>query len=245
MKEIISIKNLNKSYGVDSVKAVNNLNLSINEGEFFGFLGPNGAGKTTTIRMITGIIESDDGSVEISGLKHSEKSEIHKFIGVVPESRGFYDWMTGEEYLSFFANLYWISGNIEERVLGLLKETDLFKNKNKRIGAYSRGMKQRLGLARALINNPKLLILDEPTLGLDPQGQENIKNLLKDLNSKGVTIFYSSHILSEVEDLCTKVAIINQGELVAQGTVRELKDHTKAKSLTDVFLKLTSSNNND
>ena len=237
MEEIISIKNLDKSYGL--TKAVDNLTLSVSRGEFFGFLGPNGAGKTTTIRMITGIMEPDSGSVEVAGLSHGEKSDAHKFIGVVPESRGFYDWMTGEEYLLFFAELYQIAGS-REKVAKLLEETDLLKNKNKKIGAYSRGMKQRLGLARALVNDPKILILDEPTLGLDPQGQEDIKNLLKKLNLAGVTIFYSSHLLPEVENLCTKVAIINQGKLVAQGTIEELKKRAGAETLTDVFLKLTS-----
>lgn len=241
MTEIISIKKLSKSYGL--VKAVDDLTLSIKDGEFFGFLGPNGAGKTTTIRMITGIMEPDIGNIEVAGLSRSEKTKLHQLIGVVPESRGFYDWMTGEEYLTFFAGLYQISGNVEEKVSRLLAEVDLTKNKSKKIGAYSRGMKQRLGLARALISDPKLLILDEPTLGLDPQGQEDIKSLLKKLNSKGVTVFYSSHLLPEVEDLCTKVAIVNQGKLVAQGTIEELKNRAQAKTLTDVFLKLTKTDN--
>ncbi len=238
MSEIISLKNLSKSYGL--ARAVDDLSLSVKQGEFFGFLGPNGAGKTTTIRMITGAMEPDHGSVEVVGLSQENKQEIHQLIGVVPESRGFYDWMTGEEYLSFFANLYQIEGDRSAKVSNLLEATDLLRNKNKKVGAYSRGMKQRLGLARALINDPKILILDEPTLGLDPQGQEDIKNLLKRLNSDGVTIFYSSHLLQEVENLCTKVAIINHGELVAQGSVADLKSHTKARNLTDVFLKLTT-----
>lgn len=238
MSEIISLKNLSKSYGL--ARAVDDLSLSVKQGEFFGFLGPNGAGKTTTIRMITGAMEPDHGSVEVVGLSQENKQEIHQLIGVVPESRGFYDWMTGEEYLSFFADLYQIESDRSAKVSNLLEATDLLRNKNKKVGAYSRGMKQRLGLARALINDPKILILDEPTLGLDPQGQEDIKNLLKRLNSDGVTIFYSSHLLQEVENLCTKVAIINHGELVAQGSVADLKSHTKARNLTDVFLKLTT-----
>ncbi|MCL5017280.1 MAG: ABC transporter ATP-binding protein [Patescibacteria group bacterium] len=240
MEKIISIKNLNKSYG--AVKAVDNLNLSVDKGEFFGFLGPNGAGKTTTIRILTGMMEPDNGNIEITTLNHGTKSDIHRFLGVIPESRGFYEWMTGEEYLLFFANLYQIEGNAVKKVDELLKKTDLLRSKNKKIGAYSRGMKQRLGLARALINDPKILILDEPTLGLDPQGQEDIKKMLKELNSKGVTIFYSSHILPEVENLCTKVAIIDQGKLVAQGTIQELKDGAKVDTLTEVFLKLTTPN---
>ena len=238
MEEIISIKNISKSYGL--AKAVDNLTLSVSKGEFFGFLGPNGAGKTTTIRMITGIIEPDGGNIEVAGLGRKERLKINKLIGVVPESRGFYDWMTGQEYLSFFAGIYQVGD--KERISKLLEEVDLSKNKNKKISAYSRGMKQRLGLARALINNPELLILDEPTLGLDPQGQEDIKNLLKKLNESGTTIFYSSHLLPEVENLCSRVAIINEGKLMAQGTIPELKASTKSQTLTDVFLTLTKTN---
>jgi ABC-2 type transport system ATP-binding protein len=238
MEEIISIKNISKSYGL--AKAVDNLTLSVNKGEFFGFLGPNGAGKTTTIRMITGIIEPNNGNIEVAGLSRKERLKINKLIGVVPESRGFYDWMTGQEYLSFFAGIYQVSD--KEIISKLMEEVDLSKNKNKKISAYSRGMKQRLGLARALINNPELLILDEPTLGLDPQGQEDIKNLLKKLNEAGTTIFYSSHLLPEVENLCSRVAIINEGKLMAQGTIPELKASTKSQTLTDVFLTLTKTN---
>jgi len=230
MNEVISIINLNKSYG--ATKAVDDLSLSINKGEFLGFLGPNGAGKTTTIRMITGILRPDSGSITV---------ETARTLGVMPESRGFYDWMTAMEYLSFFANLYGIAkGHASERITHLLSKVDLSSNKRKRIGAYSRGMKQRLSLARALINNPQILILDEPTLGLDPQGQEDIQNLLRELNADGATIFYSSHLLHEVSNLCSRIAIINYGRLVAQGTVQELMQMTKSQNLTEVFLTLTN-----
>jgi ABC-2 type transport system ATP-binding protein len=239
MNEIISITSLSKSYG--TTKAVDNLNLSINEGEFFGFIGPNGAGKTTAIRMITGIVNQDSGNITIAGLAKHERQKIASVLGVVPESRGFYDWMTAIEYLSFFANLYSIAkDHASEKIKHLLSQADLTSSKHKRIGAYSRGMKQRLGLARALINDPQILILDEPTLGLDPQGQEDIQNLLKELNSNGVTIFYSSHLLHEVSNLCSRIAIINRGCLVAQGTVQELMQTTKSQTLTEVFLTLTN-----
>jgi ABC-2 type transport system ATP-binding protein len=239
MNEIISITSLSKSYG--TTKAVNNLNLSINEGEFFGFLGPNGAGKTTTIRMITGIVNPDSGNITIAGLARHGRQKIASVLGVVPESRGFYDWMTAIEYLSFFANLYSIAkDHASEKITHLLSQVDLTSSKHKRIGAYSRGMKQRLGLARALINDPQILILDEPTLGLDPQGQEDIQHLLKELNTNGVTIFYSSHLLHEVSNLCSRIAIINRGCLVAQGTVQELMQITKSQTLTEVFLTLTN-----
>jgi ABC-2 type transport system ATP-binding protein len=239
MNDIISITSLNKSYGMN--KAVDNLNLSINEGESFGFIGPNGAGKTTTIRMITGILKPDSGNITIAGLARHEKQKIASVLGVVSESRGFYDWMTAIEYLSFFANLYGIAkDHASEKITHMLSQVDLTSSGRKRIGTYSRGMKQRLGLARALINDPQILILDEPTLGLDPQGQEDIQHLLKELNSNGVTIFYSSHLLNEVSNLCSRIAIINRGRLVAQGTVQELMLTTKSQTLTEVFLTLTN-----
>jgi len=238
INEIISIKGLSKSYG--STRAVDNLSLSVGKGEFFGFLGPNGAGKTTTIRMISGIIKPDSGKITVSGFTENQKEEITRLLGILPESRGFYDWMTATEYLSFFAALYRIpEKQADKKIIQLLEQVDLLKSKEKKIGTYSRGMKQRLGLARTLINDPQLLILDEPTLGLDPQGQVDIQNLLMRLNSQGVTIFYSSHLLHEVSKLCSPVAIINQGRLVAQGTCQELMEKTKSQSLADVFLTLT------
>jgi len=244
MDEVIAITHLSKSYG--KTRAVVDLNLSINKGEFIGFLGPNGAGKTTTIRMITGILKPDGGSITVAGLDGHDRINTARILGVVPESRGFYDWMTAREYLLFFANLYGLEkAAASQRITHLLSQVDLSRNKQKKIGAYSRGMKQRLGLARALINNPQILILDEPTLGLDPQGQEDIENLLKELNSRGVTIFYSSHLLHEVSNLCSRIAIINQGRLIAQGTIQELMQTTKSRDLTEAFLILTDSKKYD
>ncbi len=244
MDEVIAINRLSKSYG--RTRAVVDLNLSILKGEFLGFLGPNGAGKTTTIRMLTGILRPDSGSVTVTGLDAQDRHKTARILGVVPESRGFYDWMTAKEYLLFFANLYGLEKDAaSQRITRLLSEVDLSANKHKRIGAYSRGMKQRLGLARALINDPEILILDEPTLGLDPQGQEDIENLLRELNNRGVTIFYSSHLLHEVSSLCSRIAIINQGSLTAQGTIKELMQTTGSRDLTAAFLALTDSKKND
>ncbi len=238
MNEIIVAENLTKSYG--SAKAVDGLNLRVRAGEFFGFLGPNGAGKTTTIRMLTGIIRPDGGKVAIDGLSPDEKESAARVIGVVPESRGFYDWMTAVEYLSFFANLYGVKES-GKRINDLLSEVDLLKRKKSRIGTYSRGMRQRLGLARALVNNPKILFLDEPTLGLDPQGQEDIQRLLKKLNAGGVTVFLSSHLLNEVANLCSRIGIINNGKMITEGTIDEIrqKSQMQNKTLTEIFLHLT------
>ncbi len=239
MKIIISARNLTKLY--DSIKAVDALNLEIAQGEFFGFLGPNGAGKTTTIRLMTGIIEPASGEITIAGNAYPNLKPILNLIGVVPESRGFYEWMTAKEYLSFFASLYNIP-NPQKKIEELLGKVNLSERKSSMIGTLSRGMKQRLGLARALINDPKILFLDEPTLGLDPQGQEEIQNLLRQLNKDGVTIFLSSHQLNEVSNLCSRVAIINKGKLVAEGTIEELQKKTKLEgsTLKDIFLTLTN-----
>jgi ABC-type multidrug transport system ATPase subunit len=240
MSAVITTKKLTKIY--NHTKAVDSLNLSVDDGEFFGFLGPNGAGKTTTIRMLTGTIRPDDGEMSVGNFDQSDKEHLAQIIGVMPESRGFYDWMTGQEYLEFFAHLYKLDKNQQkERIKALLTQVDLTARKDTKISTYSRGMKQRLGLARALVNNPKILFLDEPTLGLDPQGQQTAHDLLKQLNHQGVTVFFSSHLLSEVTTLCSRVAIINHGKLIAEGTIDELRKQTNLadSNLTDIFLTLT------
>jgi ABC-type multidrug transport system ATPase subunit len=240
MADIIIAENVSKSYGKNV--AVDKLNLQVKEGEFFGFLGPNGAGKTTTIRMLTGILKPDSGKIFIDQLTFQKQKEISNKIGVVPESRGFYDWMTALEYLSFFGNLYGLKNNeLKNLIEDLLTQVGLIGRKNSLIGTYSRGMRQRLGLARAIINNPSILFLDEPTIGLDPQGQVDIQQLLKKLNKQGKTIFLSSHLLDEVSNLCSKVGIINKGKLIAQGTIDELRKNTNLqnKNLTEIFLHLT------
>jgi len=236
MESIIDAQHISKSYG--RIAAIDDLSLQVKTGDFFGFLGPNGAGKTTTIRLLTGILALDHGTVMLDGKNISNRQELSRSIGVLSESRGFYDWMTGEEYLSFFADLYSLV-NKKEIVEKLLNVVGLSERKNTCIATYSRGMKQRLGLARALINNPKIIFLDEPTLGLDPQGQEDIHILLKKLNQQGVTIFFSSHVLSEVADLCSIIAVINKGRFVAQGTMSELQKKTGNTDLKKIFLTLT------
>jgi ABC-2 type transport system ATP-binding protein len=244
MSDILLAKNLTKSYG--PTKAVDGLSLRIENGEFFGFLGPNGAGKTTTIRMLAGIMKPDAGEILIDGCSPQKKASIARVVGVVPDGGGFYMWMTANEYLRFFANLLGIKGNQQDqKVTSLLEEVGLLARKNARIGTYSRGMRQRLAIARALLNTPKVLLLDEPTVGLDPQGQEDVQGLLRCLNSSGVTVFLSSHLLTEVADLCSRIGIINNGRLVAEGTVDDLREQTnlRDKTLTEVFLHITRKNN--
>ncbi len=237
MRDVIVATKLSKAY--DRKRVVHALDLRIKEGEFFGFLGPNGAGKTTTIRMLTGILQPTEGTVTIDGHRlPEERKEAARSLGAVPESRGFYEWMTAEEYLAFFAELYGVG---EARIDELLAATGLADRKRTPISTFSFGMRQRLGIARALLNEPRVLFLDEPTIGLDPKGQEDVQLLLRKLNREGVTIFLSSHLLNEVSSLCTRIGIIDKGRLVAEGTLGELRTKSGAKdgSLTDIFLRLT------
>ena len=216
--------NLTKEYR--EISAVSSLNINVNSGDIFGFLGPNGAGKTTTIRMLCGLIKPSSGSGKVAGLDIVKDSKrIRTLIGLLPESSGFYNWMNAQEYLLYFAALYNIETSVaRNRTRKLLERVGLAAKSHVPIGYYSRGMKQRLGLARTLINDPVVIFLDEPTLGLDPRGQQQIQKLLLDLNhERGVTILLSSHALSEVSSICNRVAIINKGRMVAQGTIEELR----------------------
>jgi ABC-type multidrug transport system ATPase subunit len=220
----ISISNLTKVYG--SFKAVDSLNLEISPGDLFGFLGPNGAGKTTTIRILCGLLSPSSGRATVAGYDAVKDSiKIRNIIGLLPESSGFYNWMNAREYLSHFAQLYRIESSLARtRIDDLLEKVGLAGRSFAPIAYYSRGMKQRLGLARTLINDPQILFLDEPTLGLDPKGQLEIQKVLIELNrDKGVTIFLSSHALAEVPSLCNRMAIINRGTLVAHGTINQLR----------------------
>ena len=219
----VSTSGLSKVY--KNFRAVDSLSIQVNAGELFGFLGPNGAGKTTTIRMLCGLITPTSGEAKVAGFDVLKESlKIRKIIGLLPESFGFYDWMNAQEYLLHFAALYKIEAKeAKRRVTELLEQFGLADKSFAPIGYYSRGMKQKLGLARALINNPSIMFLDEPTLGLDPKGQQDIRRILLELHGKGVTVFLSSHALSEVSALCDKIAIVNQGRLVAQGTLEEIR----------------------
>jgi len=200
--------------------------MDVNQGDIFGFLGPNGAGKTTTIRMLCGLLSPSGGHAKVAGLDIiKDSTTIRKIIGLLPESSGFYNWMNAEEYLLHFAALYKIEQSTAmRRTRDLLEHVGLADKSFAPISYYSRGMKQRLGLARSLINEPRIIFLDEPTLGLDPKGQQDIQQILLDLNhEKGVTVFLSSHALGDVYSLCNKMAIVDHGELVAQGSMGELR----------------------
>jgi ABC-2 type transport system ATP-binding protein len=219
---IINVENLVKRY--EGHTALDGLNFGVEEDDIFGFLGPNGAGKTTTIRILTAIIKADSGNVLIDGHNvFKELMAVKKIINALPESNGYYEWMTAYEYLEFFSNLYEEKKSRQE-IYKLLDVVGLNRKEGHLIRSYSRGMKQRLGIARALINRPKLLFLDEPTNGLDPKGRRDIHDLLINLNREhGTTIFLSTHLLDDVERLCNRIAIINYGKIVRTGELETMK----------------------
>jgi len=221
MAAVIEAKNLTKRYG--NFYAVKGLNLKIGEGEVFGFLGPNGAGKTTTIAMLIGILYPTEGSVSLFGRDLSEDYfNLKRRIGVVSEQQYMYNNMTASEYLSFFADLYMVK-NKKERIDELLNFVELYEHRNKILGKYSKGMRQKISISRALINDPDILFLDEPAYGLDPVGVKEVRDIILHQKDKGKTIFVSSHILSEIEKICGEVGIINKGVLVKTGNIDRLK----------------------
>lgn len=205
----------------DGKPVVNGLNIHVEPGEIYGFLGPNGAGKSTTISMILGILPPTRGTVTLFGKTLSDDYfVIKRRIGVVGEHQHFHGEMTGYEYLSFFAELYGIKVKVKEsKIHELLDRLDLYGSRNLQIRCYSKGMQQKIALARALVHDPELLILDEPVSSLDPHGIKQVRDILLDENKKGKTVFVSSHLLSEVEKTCTRIGIINHGVLVAEDTM--------------------------
>jgi ABC-type multidrug transport system ATPase subunit len=227
--------------------AVDQLSIHARKGDVYGFLGPNGAGKTTTIRMITGLIEPTSGGVTVDGMDAAKNTaDIRRRVGVLPESHGFYGWMTGLEYLVFFAKMHELpAGQILKKAELLLERVGLADKRHVPVRQYSRGMRQRLGIAKTIIHDPMLIILDEPTLGLDPQGQRDIQQLIRSLNEEmNVTVFITSHLLKEIDELCNRVAIVKHGRLLEESLVTELKEKYQSAgmngSLEDIFLSLTS-----
>jgi len=215
---ILEIKGLTKDYG--DVRAVDNLSLEIKKGEIFALLGPNGAGKTTTIKSILGVIFPTEGEIKINGFDViKEGKKARKDIGYLPERVAFYDNLTAIQTMEFYAEL---RGASRKECIELLKDVGLDGEMDKKVGNYSKGMVQRLGLAQAMIGNPSLLILDEPTGGLDPRGSWQIRQKIKELNENGTTIFLSSHILGEVQEVSSSVAILNHGKLIAKDTLDNL-----------------------
>ncbi|WP_039763680.1 ABC transporter ATP-binding protein [Caldicellulosiruptor sp. F32] len=219
---LLEIEGLTKFYG--KKKAVDNLSFSVEEGQIFGFVGPNGAGKTTTMKIMCGLLRADGGCVKINGMDISKNlSKVKALIGYMPDFFGVYDNLKVNEYLEFFAHAYRIKGTKAQKMIDdLLELVRLTDKKYDFVDSLSRGMKQRLCLARCLIHNPLLLVLDEPASGMDPQSRIEMKEILKNLKDMGKTIIISSHILPELSELCTHVGIINQGRMVAQGDIAQI-----------------------
>ena len=228
MTDIITVDNLTKRY--KDRKAVDSISFSIQEGAIFGFIGPNGAGKTTTIKILTTLLQPTSGTIIVDGHDVTqERLNIRRKIGYVPDFFGMYDEMTVEEYLDFFAGCYEIPKAARASLIAdLLALVDLGHRESDAVEGLSRGMKQRLGLARALLHDPKVLVLDEPASGLDPRARVEFRALLKELQNMGKTIFFSSHILADVDELCTEVGIIEAGNIVANGNLKSLRAQMQA-----------------
>ena len=236
---MIKLINLTKKYG--KFTAVNGINLEVRSGEVFGFLGPNGAGKTTTIKMMAGLLQPTGGSVQINGFDVQKEPLKAKFItGFIPDRPFLYEKLTATEFMHFVASLYEMK-DPNKRIAELLELFGLPEWKDELIENFSHGMKQRLVMASALLHDPKVLVVDEPMVGLDPRGARLVKDLFRDLASKGVTVFMSTHTLEIVEAMCTRVAIINKGEIIAEGSVEDLGRMARMPEshLEPIFLKLT------
>ena len=220
---MIETKNLTKYYG--NLAAVMELNLTIQDGDIFGFIGPNGAGKTTTMRILVTLLEPTRGKAFINGLDVTRRGkEVRRLVGYMPDFMGVYDDLKVFEYLEFFAAAFGIERPKRKSIVdGVLELTDLQSKRSAAVDSLSRGMQQRLGLARVLIHDPKVLILDEPASGLDPRARIEIRELLRELKRMGKTIMISSHILSELEEICDHIGIIEHGRLVFSGTLEEIR----------------------
>ncbi|MDR2505737.1 MAG: ABC transporter ATP-binding protein [Oscillospiraceae bacterium] len=260
---MLVIKNIAKTYAKSNKPAVDSLSMNIRAGELYGFIGPNGAGKTTTIKMMTGILSPDSGDVLIGGQKingtQAEQIAAKRLIGYVPDAQDAYDRLTGLEYLNFMADMYRVSE--DDRTRAIPKYTELFGIADALrdpVRSYSRGMKQKLTITGALLHNPKLFILDEPMVGLDPHSAHQLKLIMRERVNSGGTVFFSTHVLDVAERLCDRIGIINQGKLIAEGTLEEINDarlnasldkSIKAEkrtlsgaTLEQIFLELTEQN---
>ena len=238
---MIEIKNVSKSY-VKGKKSVDSLNLDIKDGEIFGFLGPNGAGKTTTIRMITGILDIDEGDILIDGESIKTNSlQAKKNFGFVPDSPDMFLKLKGIEYLNFMADIYEVSKEKRvEKIEELTKKFEIYDELNSQIQSYSHGMRQKIVICAALLSEPKNWILDEPMTGLDPKSSFDLKEMMREHAKSGKTVFFSTHVLEVAEKLCDRVGIINKGKLVFVGTFDEMKEKFKEEgTLEELFLEIT------
>ena len=238
---MIEIKNVSKSYRKGK-NVIENMSLTVNDGEIFGFLGPNGAGKTTTINMITGILEIDKGDILIDGKSIiNNPLEAKKNIGYVPDSPDMFLKLKGIEYLNFVADIYEISSEERtERIERLAKEFEIYEVLNDKIQSYSHGMRQKIVIISVLLHNPKNWILDEPMTGLDPKSSFNLKNKMREHAKNSNTVFFSTHVLDVAEKLCDRIGIISEGKLIFVGTLDEMKRELKENvSLEELFMEIT------
>lgn len=239
---MIEINGVSKSYNRGTVKAVDNVSLNVRSGEIFGFLGPNGAGKTTLIKMATGILNADQGSIKINGRdikKDPLKAKMQ--FGFVPDDPNIFSRLTGIEYLNFMADIYGVSSEIRlQRMQELLKRFEMSSAVGDLIQSYSHGMKQKIVIIGALLHNPPVWILDEPLTGLDPRSSFDLKEMMREHADSGKTVFFSTHVLEVAEKVCDRLAIINKGKLVFCGSMEEIREHAqKNQSLEKLFLELT------
>lgn len=232
---MLKIEHLTKTYG--QKKAVNDLSLHIRPGEIYGFIGHNGAGKTTTLKSVVGILEFDEGEITVDGISVKENPiGAKKIIAYIPDNPDLYNYMSGVQYLNFIADIFRIENSVRsERINDYAAQFELTSDLAQPISSYSHGMKQKLAIISALIHEPKLLIMDEPFVGLDPKAAFIMKGLMRELCDKGGAIFFSTHVLEVAEKLCDKIAIIKNGVLIKSGTTEEV---TGDESLEEVFLEL-------
>ena len=235
---MIRTENLTKVYNGN--KAVDGLDLEIAEGDIFGFLGPNGAGKSTTILMLVGLIEPTEGKCIINDIEVARNPlKVKELIGYLPENVGFYGNMTAEQNLDYFARFYPMDADERKKRIEELLELVQLASVSQKVGGYSRGMTQRLGFAQALLNNPGVIFLDEPTTNLDPEGVLQLRQTLKKLSDEGKTIFFSSHILAEVAQVCNTIGIISNGTLIERGTLDEVKTKLDVRKTVKIIVEAT------
>ena len=233
---MLEINNFSKIYKGNK-RAVDTISLEVKEGEIFGFIGHNGAGKTTTIKSIVGINEFDEGDILINGMSIKDNPiECKKIMAYIPDNPDLYESLTAIQYLNFVADVYGVSEAQREELIKKYGDAfEITNNLGSLISSYSHGMKQKLAIISALIHKPKLLVLDEPFVGLDPKASHTLKGIMKEICEEGASIFFSSHVLEVVEKLCSRIAIIKDGKIAAYGTVEEVKG---TSSLEDVFMEL-------
>lgn len=235
----ITIENLTKKF--EDVTAVDGLSLEIEKGELFGLLGPNGAGKTTAIKVLCGLLEPSSGSAHVGGYDvRKDTSKVKELIGVCPQDTAAYSFLSGRENVELFGNLHAMpKEKLKTNTDGLLEKMSLAEDANRRFGKYSGGMKRRINLIMALVHDPEIAFLDEPTVAMDPQSRHAVWDFIRELKNRGKTIILTTHYMEEAEELCDRVGIIDHGKLIALGSPKQLKDKFKAKDLEEVFIGLT------